>query len=394
MTFGFNPYIDMVLGLFALCLIPHDYYRNNTTRFTAMIFLTLASVYTLIRGSIPGILSQFFIILIPLQMIALDTRRQLDLFHWLSKWLAILLALSTFWWILYLCGVNLPHTEQHLPWDRNSYGYRYLNYGLFILIQDMNPWVLPEPVPRFCSFFLEPGHVGTIMVFLLYANGFTMRRWVNVVYWIVIILTFSAAAYTLLVTGLVLYGIFRYDGSVRGVMGRIRVIFSALLMVGIFLLMTLNFNGGDNVINDIIIGKLTRDTGAINGRFSNEVNRLFDDMLQDGRLWFGLGAVELKYSAGYKVYMIMNGIVGTMLTLLAYFKILQTHFSRLGLGMLLLVVMSWLQRAYPFWDAFIDTYILGVTFLAVSQSARAGARKRTGTHAAHSQAPGNLQRRI
>ncbi|MDE7397613.1 MAG: hypothetical protein K2M98_07800, partial [Muribaculum sp.] len=198
--------------------------------------------------------------------------------------------------------------------------------------------------------------MGTITSFFLYANRYDLKQRRNLVYIVAIVLSMSAAAFLLVLIG---YMIMRFNKRKTLVIVTV-VWFSLLLLVASV------YNGGDNIINELIIGKFTRDSGALGGRIAEWTAQLWDKSVRHGEIIFGLGADALKQmtqSSGYKVYILQNGLVGVVLTVLAYWLIQRTCVSRLGKLMFLLYLLSFLQRTYCFWDAFLDPFILGIAYL-------------------------------
>ena len=58
--------------------------------------------------------------------------------------------------------------------------------------------------------------------------------------------------------------------------------------------------------------------------------------------------------AGYKLYVMQKGIIGILLVLLAYFYIYRySGDKRLTLGLLLVYIAAFWQRAYPFWYSWL-----------------------------------------
>lgn len=358
MTFGDNPYIDLGLSIFAFVLIPKYYFIQTPRRIYASFFLALGAMYTMAGASISGYLAQFAMVFIPIQLIFMKRQHQIDLFEWLSKWYAILLLASFIWWILWKIGVPLPHSDVRLDWFYNKYGFLKQNYFLFQNDVNLSPWFKELPNYRFNGFFLEPGHMGTITSFFLYINKFDFKKWICKVYIIIILASLSAAAFALTVIG---YCFYRYNKD------GIKVIMTFL---GLFLLIFLvsRYNEGNNIVNNIVFEKFTRESGAIDGRFSTATNDLFDQAIQDGSIIFGKGAAaQLKESAGYKVFLLMNGLFGAVITLMAYWFIQRIYLSRLGLLLFVLMIISFIQRVYCFWDAFLDPYILGAAYLKFNE---------------------------
>lgn len=354
MTLGDNPMIDMILSLIGFMLVAHGYFQQSYHKICATFFLALAAMYTVFGGNLTGYIAQFFMVFIPIQVIFLNNKYQLDLFNSLSNWFAVLLFISVLWWILWLMGIPLPHTTEKLPWQYNEFGFLNQNYFFFRHAVNLSPYATVESFLRFNGFFLEPGHIGTITSLFLYANKYNLREKRNIIFLVVIIISFSAAAYILTFIGYLFYKF-----SYRPVKIIVPIIFSCIC-----LLLVLLYNNGHNLINELIFDKLTRDSGAIEGRFSSQTQLLWNQVIADGRIFFGAGAgVQVPQSSGYKVYLIMNGLFGAFLIILAYWHILQSNRSKLGLYMFFLLMISFLQRVYATWDAFLDPYILGLTYL-------------------------------
>lgn len=357
MTLGDNPYIDLVLSVIAFAIVPKQYFIHTPQRTYAAFFLAIAAMYTMLGGAIAGYFAQFAMIMLPLQLIFLKEEYQVELFQWLAKWFAILLCASLFLWLLWLIGVPLPHTEVKLVWQHDDWGFIHKNYFLFQNHIALNPYRLQETVFRFNGFFLEPGHMGTVTSIFLFVNKYDFKKWTSIIFIVIIALSLSSAAYALTIIG---YCFYRYTVDRWKVVLPIIGLFAALLLVG-------QINGGDNIINDIIVGKFTREQGAIEGRFSEQTKLLWDQAVNDGSVFFGKGAgAQLKESAGYKVFIIMNGIFGAILTLIGYWRVQRINQSQLGLCLFVLMVVSFLQRTYCFWDAFLDPYILGTAYLKLS----------------------------
>lgn len=357
MTLGDNPYIDLVLSVIALAVVPKNYFIHTPQRTYAAFFLAIAVMYTMVGATIAGYFAQFAMIFLPLQLIFLKGEYQVELYQWLSKWFALLLSASLVWWLLWLIGIPLPHTDVKLVWQHDDWGFIHQNFFLFQNHIALNPYRLTETIFRFNGFFLEPGHLGTVTSVFLFVNKYDFKKWTNIVFIIIIALSLSSAAYALTIIG---YCFYRYTVDRWKVVLPIVGFSASLFLVS-------QLNGGENVVNDVIVGKFTREQGAIEGRFSTQTKELWEQAVADGSIIFGKGAsAQLKESAGYKVFMLMNGIFGAILTLLGYWLVQRINQSRLGLCLFILMVISFLQRTYCFWDAFLDPYILGTAYFQLS----------------------------
>lgn len=355
MTLGDNPYVDLVLSIIALAICPKRYFIHVPQRMFAAFLLAISAMYTMIGAPVTGYLAQFAMVFIPCQLIFLRREYQVELFEWLTRWYAILLVASLIWWILWILGVSLPHSSQKFyAWDYNEDGFMLENYYLFRHTINLNIYAQVESIMRFNGFFLEPGHIGTITALFLYVGRFNLKKWENKIFLLIIVLSFSAAAYMLTLLG---YCMYRYSVDSRKIA-------TTFIIVAIAVCAISQYNGGNNVINEIVFGKFTRKSGAIEGRFSGETQRLWAQSISDGGIIFGKGAgVKVPRSAGYKVFLIMNGLVGAFLAIAAYWSIYRLNCSRMGPYMFLLLLISFLQRVYCFWDAFLDPYILGTAYL-------------------------------
>lgn len=378
LTLGDNPYIDMILGIISIMILPKSYITIRPTRKVAAIFLALAAAYTMIQSSIIGCFAQIFMVFIPCQLIFLKAKYQIELFNWLSKWFAILLIASFIWWILWMIGISLPHTTEQLDWEYDDEGFILENYFLFRRRISIDISTIVDSMFRFNGFFLEPGHVGTITTFFLFANKYNFKDWRNKIFILIIIASLSAAAYALTFFG---YCLFRFTEN------KTKIIV-AIIGVAIIGIIIITYNGGDNYVNDILLAKYTRDSGIVEGRFSEHTQQLWNQLLSDGRIIFGVGAnVDVAQSAGYKVFLIMNGLFGSSLTIISYWLILQTNRSKLGFFLFVLILISFLQRAYCFWDAFLDPFILGTAILRqrkISLSKRLNKKEpKIGSHPIH-----------
>lgn len=349
-----NLYYELFLTIICfLYMISRNMFVWKSHAINAAILLCILSMYTMHGASaLSAYMGMLASVLMPALLLGLKDEVKIELFDDFSNWMAILLVLSIVFWGLYLLGVPLPHSTQTIELDGSS---RYLivdNYYLFRTSAYSNESFIE--FPRYNGFFLEPGHMGTILAFFLYANGYNFKKKRNIVFLLAILITLSAATYTITVIGYILF---------KAASGSFKYTFRALLLVGVLLLFALLYNGGDNVVNELILGKLTRAEGALDGRITYETQALYDKIWSNGDYFWGLGYVHLMDSAGFKVFFVMNGIVGVVLVLLTYFNIYKTSISKFTLYMFFLYMINFLQRTYCLWDAFLDPFILGGVYI-------------------------------
>ena len=204
-------------------------------------------------------------------------------------------------------GFNIPFTDTEYQ-DGN---YHYLNYGFFMInLNDMK-----EEMPRFCSYFIEPSHVGTTSCFLLLAQWGKWRKWYNIPTILSVFSSLSLAAY-------VIFPIIIFLGL--WIEGK-RIMPKIALLVGIvavFFVGVMSYNGGDNVLYDRIVDRLTIEDGGLKG--NNRVDADFHndlmDMMDSPDIILGRDASKLDWgNSGATVYFYDNGIVGSILLIGMYF---------------------------------------------------------------------------
>ena len=279
-----------------------------------------------------------------------------ELFDKISTWFAILLSISIFAWLIHLF-YPLPHTTiiEDSAWNHPRPIYNYFLFREFDQYDDGPGFA------RFQSFFLEPGHLGTIVALFLFANRFDFLKKRNIVFLLAIILSLSASAYVLVGIGSLLYRHSKKSSS-KFILG--------VLFVFAFIFFFTFYNDGDNVVNNLIFGKLTRDEGAIEGRVTLYVIQKFNNMWSTGNdLLFGTGLFgkDEFLGAGIIIYFVQQGIVGTILLFLVYFCIYKSCKSGYGLLFFFIYLISFSQRTYPYWDFFIIPFILGLSYVLNAQ---------------------------
>lgn len=248
----------------------------------------------------------------------------------------------------------------------NDGQYEFTNYLLYI-----KPYSVLD-IYRFNSIFLEPGHVAMIAAYLLFANDFDFKHNKYLIpIFIAVVVSLSLAGYVLVVAG---YLLSLFPKSKKR--GRLQKLFYfALLLLSVYYLASVD-NGGSNVLNDTIFSRLQYDTekGIVgNNRTTAVADVYFEEAIKSGEIITGYGRKEYNEivnseeffgGAGYKIYMLKNGIIGTILVFMFYLFVAEAGPNKKKLRlMLLLYSFSFLQRAYPEWWAWILPFVCcGVEF--------------------------------
>lgn len=284
-------------------------------------------------------------------ILLLNNKIKTEIFKYLTKYFAFLLAISIFFWIIFLMGFKLQKTT--ISFNNNQ--YLFDNYFFFL----DNLRVFSNPIiPRFSSVFLEPGQLGMITSFFLCANKFELKRKSVLIIFIANILTFSLAAYLLLLISASVYISLYSKRPIRNF-----IMWSLLLIMSYTFF--LNLNNGDNQINNLIIARIQYEDGNIvgNNRFSSDLESYYDNFIKSDNALWGIGNNNYdklnweKGNAGYKVYILQNGIIGTLLVSLLYITMAWFNKTKMAWILLTVYIFCFLQAAYPLWESILLIFI-------------------------------------
>jgi hypothetical protein len=326
----------------------------------AIFLIFVIQVYVVRDQNTNALIAAFLRIIIISTILLLNDKIKVDLFRFLTKSFAILLFISLFAWILFLLGFSLPYFETSF----NDEQYIFDNYYFFLY----NHGDMILPVPRFSSVFLEPGQLGMITSFFLCANRFDFKRKEILVIFIATIFTFSLAAYLLL---LVSASAFLTLYSRKPLRNFVVWGFFLFFLYSFFL----NYNNGDNTINNLIFERLESDNGEIvgNNRFSGDMDAYFDRFVSSENLITGIGSVQyekafLGANAGYKVFLVQYGIIGTLFIFLFYLLIILGEPTKMAWILFLVYILCFLQAAYPLWECELILFITAIPFFKFNNS--------------------------
>ena len=304
-----------------------------------MSYLILVVMMRIVNGNnINSYISLVFYSLIFLSLFSASITELKKLMKFLCKVMAILLAVSLFFFVLYILGFPLPNS----PIAHEELMYSYTNY-YFFLIDDRSFFVL---IPRFHSVFMEPGHLGTAGTFLLLTQLGNWKKWYNVILLVSTILTFSLAAFVLLV--MVMFA----NAWIR----RKKILSKLLFLAGFLAFVTVSaifYNDGDNLLNTLIIERLEVNDGKLAGdnRVTNTFEAAFNDFLQTDDILFGREYELAEFgwgNAGYRVYIYDYGLVVLVLTILFYILAVSSSRERRAIiSMFVIAVASFWVRATP-----------------------------------------------
>lgn len=343
-----GPMIALVdaLMILILSLLPVKVRLDASTGWTALALLGITIWYTWIDGLPMGV--TIFLMYLPVfVLLQLPYSYKKDLLSFSVKWYALLLIPGL---LLYIATqfVSLPSFGQFVHPNYKP----YLNYIFYIkTTYDYGT------MERFNSFFLEPGHQALLSTFLMMACRFRFKScpWL----WVLalsIVLSFSLAGYLLCVAGFVLL--------------RINSIGKLLAVAGVltaFVVGIQTFGASDNVFNELIISRLERDESSGikgNNRFAGNTDFAFERMMRSSDQVTGVKDkvnMELIAGAGYKIYFINYGWIGTLLSLCFYLSVIPKRPDwRYTAAFLAILILCFFQRSYPAWYSWLFPYVMGI----------------------------------
>lgn len=260
----------------------------------------------------------------------------------ISKVMAVLLIPSMLFFLLYLIGFSLP--SRNAVFGENQYSFT--NY-YFFMVDDRQIVTL---IPRFSSVFLEPGHLGSATTLLLMTQCGRWKKWWNITLLIATLISFSLAAYAILIALIFLNLWVQRKNIVGKVIGAVLLI-SSVAVGAVF------YNGGDNMVNDLILARLEVDekTGDMvgNNRVSEDFEKEFDKFAKSSDVFFGRDMSKIARgtgNSGYRVYIYQNGLVGLLLTVLFYaFSFKKSEDKRELISVIIISLLIFWIRGYPLW---------------------------------------------
>lgn len=347
--------VILVAGLSALfALSSKDVFALKKSNIITILILVVIQFYMVRDMNINAFIAAVLRICIISIVLLLNDQIKIDLLNFFTKAFAVLLSISLLAWIIFLIGIPLPHSSISF----NAGQYWYNNYYLFL--EDLKPFII---VSRFSSVFLEPGQLGMITAFFLYANRFELKRKTVMIIFIATLFTFSLAAYLLLLISASAYIIISSKKPMRN------FILWCLFLSSIYFYFS-NLNGGNNIVNNLIIERLYIENGDLagNNRFSSFMDNYFDSFVKSADIYTGIGAVKYQMfnlgpNAGYKVFIVQYGIIGTLLVFLFYISVVLNYKSRLSIIFLVVYILCFIQAAYPLWECELLLFIIAMPVL-------------------------------
>lgn len=336
--------------------------RKDPSVFVIFILWMLAflSAYEISFAMLLGIIIRF----IPLWILISDKNCS-DHLQWIKKYIAILLFPGLIIHILYIIS---PFPSIPIQYG-NSMTYIFYNY--IFNIEVMSPWI--ETSYRFQSVFLEPGYLGTLLCFLLYADRYNFKDKYTKILLIALVFSFSLAGYIISFMGYLLYK--------RNVGINFTRIVGVFVLLIAFCLVASTYKNGDNVFNERIISRLRFDKEkGIQGNNRNgyTTDYYFNRVLTSDKIFFGLSNEEISqingdddgyadeenklHGAGFKLFVVVYGILPVLFYFLFYLLTASQcgYHRRYSLGFFFLILLTFIQASYPNSFCWLIPFILGI----------------------------------
>lgn len=323
--------LQIIIISIGIILLQGKRYKDIKNYWLLAVILILNFIFIALNNQAVGNIINFMLII---SLCLQDSDLKKQLLTDFVKVLSVILFISFFVYIPWLFGLQI------LPSRFIEFDGRLFRFDYLCLYTDSVP-------PRFQGLFLEPGHIGMIISFVLFCRGYDLKSKQTWILLLSLILSFSLAGYILTVLGLILYLLLQGKLSFK------TLFITAICFSGLYLWAV---KQQDNVFYELIFKRLELDGGTIAGdnRYTPEFESFYKLKMENPR-YFILGMQEkfdinaFPKNAGYKVYLIENGLVALIFLFLRYCAILFSRFSYKGCALLILFSLSFLQRPYADW---------------------------------------------
>lgn len=363
---GWNERAKYIYAFFSICmliLIKINHVKLNFTNRNKISFFLLILAYTYItyKDEQLGFRTPFSFYLPIFVLLSIDTNDRIKCLDYIYKWYAWLLVPSIITYILYQT-IGLPSFGSLLVTDDIALPTEYVTRENYIFYNYAEFYEI-----RFNGPFIEPGHLGMMSAFLLFATGFDFRKIYTWTILVGILLTLSLSGYMLAFLG---YALYQY--------GEGKVGFKFFILAGLFtlivLITALTYNDGDNLFMEKIIMRLEPDEEngfAGNNRVFGQIDLYFVSLFTDFKLLlFGYDKETIEYlresgsrGTGFIMWMVMHGLIGTISAFLFYFSYsVMSKFRKISFLSFLFVLVVFWQRSYPFWFSWIICFTYGISY--------------------------------
>lgn len=306
--------------------------RKDYVFFSLFILLPVFVIRPLFSGfHLSGVLYLLLFLMLPCITYS-EGEKALNI---LTNILSLIITISLPMWLIHVFIVPIPHIGYFDLSQLKGSEAIYENHIFFV------SFVGNEGYYRFYSMFDEPGVLGTLSAFILFArkDEFNTK---NIIILLGGIFTYSLAFYILSIVGF----LYAYTKKPKTLLLVIFISFPIAFSINYFLKddiayqQAIIYRLGDNSLEE----NLDRRTNYRVDRYYNNMVSTFDG------LW-GLGskkidALGLDEGQSYKRFVLEFGTLGLLSMLILYFLIIKTRYSYLSIGFYIIFFLSFLQRPF------------------------------------------------
>lgn len=344
-------FLQILLSIIAYFISPGSFYITRNKISISILLIIAAMLGT--SGNMLGFLGSFLRCIPFVVFICARSEmhiKTINIFNTVFCWI---LGISLVFWVLFLFGVPLPHSQLGF---NNDDSYFFNNYYLFL--QRINN--LEDFFPRFCSIFLEPGYIACLIVVFLFMERFDFRRTKNLIYVVALIMTFSLAGWIIFLVAFIPFVSRR---------GQSQWIYIILLSTVVGLFLFYNNSTESNVVNEMIGNRIKIENGEIIGY--NRANEALKNYWNN-HFWKGenrlmglreayLSQFDFGASVDVRAYVIRYGLLAIVVYLWFLTRCMRAYRSRYAFWIFFIIVI-FVFRGYSimFTDALLFIYLGGL----------------------------------
>lgn len=283
-------------------------------------------------------MSSFVTVIFFILIFLVNEKEKILALNILTKTLSLIILISLSGWLINTFLFELPiyNTLTYSEGKGAREGTFLNNYIIFIQL----PF---RSVIRFYSIFDEPGVLGTLSAFVLFANKYDFKNKSNIIILIGGIFTFSLAFIIISLVGYIILNVSKGFKLWKYIL--------TLCIISFIVFLVLKDN---ETFQIAVIDRLQDfDSSSVDSRTSDYMNTYFKDFILSNDVFFGMGTSFLNeqrslfQGQGYKFFLIEYGIIGFILVLLMYYSILRKY-PKKGYLLLFIYILSFLQRPFLF----------------------------------------------
>jgi hypothetical protein len=294
-------------------------------------------------------------VLLVLLVIFMRTDERILILPVVTKCYAFVLCLSISMFILCEFGMDIPYQILKYP-HHNS--YPDFQNRILLITRDTS-----EAYHRFQAIFREPGDMG-ISALLLYMNHYELKRKSIFIIFVSVVLSFSLAAYVLLLLGYITFDFAKVEGMniyvrcIKWIVLFLLIIFSGMYVYNEF---------PQNIFGNLIVERLVpNEEKGING--NNRTSLTFDSYYESSFYksndkFFGMGYPRFQKRfpqggvASWKGFVVMHGLVGIACLFFFFSYLVFVSRSRFVFGLFVLYCAYFWQRPYILFEMQLFLFI-------------------------------------